>query len=276
MTPVVLYRSGLGESAEELECAAHFPVYRYRTQVPLGSLVIGRYSFLPFYDELEADVTLLGSRLINSLAQHRYIADFHYYDDLKDVTFPSWTRLEDVPLRLRSQPFVVKGRTNSRKFEWHRKMFAKDFAAAVNIAAELATDGLIGQQGVVIRQFVPLETFEEGITGTPLTNEWRVFYYRGRRLAWGYYWGILDDWSHVERATPDFECNGLPFADAIARRLVDKAPFVVLDIAKTQDGRWQVVELNDGSQAGLNGTVSPRELYGNLAKALKEPEPAHR
>lgn len=268
MTPVVLYRSGLADPAEELECAAHFPVYRYRAQVPAGSLVIGRYSLLPFYNEMEADINLLGSRLINSLAQHRYIADFQYYEDLKDVTFPSWTRLEDVPFRLRSQPFVVKGRTNSRKFEWHRKMFAKDFAAAVGIAADLATDGLIGQQGVVVRQYVPLETFEEGVTGTPLTNEWRIFYYRGERLAWGYYWGILDDWSHVERATPDFERSGLPFADAVAQRLVDKAPFVVLDIAKTQEGQWQVVELNDGCQAGLNGTVKPFELYGALAKAL--------
>lgn len=269
MRPVVLYRPGLSDESEEAVCRQHFPVYRYRTEVPPDSLVVGRYAFLPFYDEMEADVTRLGSRLVNSWAQHRYVADFQYYDDLKDVTFASWFRFEDVPYALRSSPLVVKGRTNSRKFEWHQKMFAPDFQAAVRIGAELAMDGLIGQQGLVLRQYVPLETFELSVTGTPLTNEWRIFYYQGQRLAWGYYWGNLDDWSRVDAALPDFETHGLPFADGVAQRLVDKVPFVVIDVAKTQDGRWMVVELNDGSQSGLNGVVPPQELYANLAKALK-------
>ncbi len=270
MNPVVLFRPGLGEESEEDICRQHFPVYRYRAQVPPGSLVVGRYSFLPFYDELEADVQLLGSQLINTHAQHRYVADFGYYEDLRDVTFPSWTRFEDVPHSLRTQPLIVKGRTNSRKFEWHQKMYAPNFQAAVRIGAELAVDGLIGQQGVILRQYVPLETFEISVTGTPLTNEWRVFYYRGRRLAWGYYWGNLDDWSHVERAEPDFVAQGLPFADEVAQRLADKVPFVVVDVAKTADGRWLVVELNDGNQSGLNGVIDAQQLYSNLAAALKE------
>lgn len=269
MNPVVLFRPGLGEESEESVCREHFPVYRYRAQIPAGSLVVGRYACLPFYDELEADVSLLGSRLINSWAQHRYVADFQYYEDLKDVTFASWFRFEDVPVSLRAQPLVVKGKTNSRKFEWHQKMFAPNFQAAVRIGSELAMDGLIGQQGLVLRQYVPLETFEMSITGTPLTNEWRIFYYRGQRLTWGYYWGNLDDWSKVEAAQPDFEAHGLPFADSVAQRLVDKVPFVVIDVAKTADGRWMVVELNDGNQSGLNGVIEPRELYANLAQALR-------
>lgn len=269
MSICLLYRPGLSDENEEQAARRHFPLHQLRAQIPTGSLVVGRYACLPFYDELEQDLKLLGSTMVNSYRQHRYVADFEYYDDLKDVTFPTWFRYEDVPPALRNGPFVVKGRTNSRKFEWHTKMFAQNFTAAVRIGSELATDGLLGSQGIVIRQFVPLETFETSVTGTPITNEWRLFYYRGQRLAHGYYWGNIDDWAPVEQARADFEAQGLPFADAVAQRLVDKTPFVVIDIARTAQGHWQVVELNDGCQAGLNGVIDPEELYGNLAKALQ-------
>jgi hypothetical protein len=272
LEPCILFRPGLSEEAEEQVARQHFPVYHYRAEVPAGSLVVGRYSFLPFYNELEKDVELLGSRLINSFRQHQYVAQLEYAQELADVTFPTWFRYEDVPHAARNQPFVVKGRTNSRKFEWGSKMFAKDFQAAVRIGADLATDGLIGPQGVVLRQYVPLQTFEVGVTGTPITNEWRIFYYQGQRLAHGYYWGaVIDDYAPVTEATPDFEAHGLPFADAIALRLVDKVPFVVLDIAKDVRGRWWLVELNDGSQAGLNGTVDAQTLFSGLRQVLLAP-----
>ncbi len=269
LQPCLLYRPGLSDDEEEAAARRHFPVVRYRTEVPRGSLVVGRYSVLPFADELEADLANLGSRLVNTLAQHRYVADLDYYEDFRDVTFPTWFRFADVPNALREQAFVVKGRTNSRKFEWGSKMYAPNFQQAVRIGAELMNDGLIGSQGVVLRQFVPLEVFETSVTGLPLTNEWRLFYYRGQRLAHGYYWGNIDDWSPVERARADFEATGLAFADQLAQRLTDKVPFVVLDIAKTESGQWVLVELNDGCQAGLNGTVDADTLYGALARAVQ-------
>lgn len=264
-----MFRTGPHTQAEEQAAREIFPVYRYRAEIARGSLVVGRYSLLPFYDEMERDVEILGSRLINSYRQHLYVAQLDYARDLEDVTFATWFRFEDVPRWARDSPFVVKGRTNSRKFEWRTRMFAEDFRAAVCIGAELAVDGLIGPQGVVLRQYVPLQTFEVGVTGVPITNEWRIFYYRGERLAHGYYWGPnIENWAPVVAATPDFEAKGLPFADAVAQRLVDKTPFVVLDIAKDETGRWWVVELNDGSQAGLNDTVDARVLFSGLKQAL--------
>lgn len=267
-TPCVLMRAGLDEEEEWQAASEFFPVFRLRSQVPPNSLVVGRYSVLPYFHELQADLAGTGSVLINSYEQHRYIANFDYLDDVQDATFATWFRLEDVPLSMRDKAFVVKGRTNSRKTEWSRKMFAPDFQQAVCIGAELLTDGLIGPQGLVIRQYVPLETFETAISGLPLTNEWRIFYYRGQRLAHGYYWSQLEDWRAVERATPEFLREGLPFADSLALRLAEKAPFVVLDVAKTASGRWVLVELNDGCMAGLNDTVPSRVLYENLRKAL--------
>lgn len=268
----VLMRTALAE-AEEVEAARrHFDVCKLRTEVPrgVGAMVVPRYSALPYMQELEADLKNLGCRLINTYAQHQYVADLDYYMDLSDVTFRTWFRLQDVPASMRDKPLVVKGRTNSRKFDWTTHMFARDFRAAVDIACELGKDGLIGSQGVVLREFVPLETFETTITGLPVTNEWRLFFYRGRLLAHGYYWGLIDNWDPVHAARPDFESAGIAFAQSVADRIGDQVPFVVIDIAKTQDGRWLVVELNDGCQAGLNGTVDPDTLYRNLRAALAD------
>lgn len=270
-SPCVLFRSTLAHEREERSHArAHFDVHELRTQVPKDSLVIGRYANLPFHQELESDLQNLGSRLINSTAQHRYVADFEYYDDLCDVTFPTWFDATHIPRSVReNEAFVVKGRTNSIKQAWSSMMFAQDFLTANRVAAALRSDGLIGPQGVVYRQYVPLETFEtSAVSGMPFSNEWRIFYLRGQRLAHGYYWSGIDDWSHVERATPEFLANGLPFADSVAARLVEKIPFVVVDIARTQAGQWMVVELNDGCQAGLNDSVPAAELYANLKVAL--------
>ena len=255
---------------EELAVAKqHFPVYRYRAEVPRGSLVVGRYANLPFHGELEQDLRLLGSSLVNSTMQHQYVANFDYYADLQDVTFPTWFRLEDVPAHKRNSAFVVKGRTNSRKQAWATHMHASDFAAAARLSAELLTDALLGPQGLVVREYVPLEVFEVScVNGLPFANEWRLFYYRGRRLAHGYYWSAIDDWSLVRAAEPGFEREGLPFADEVALRLVDKIPFVVIDIARTVEGRWVVVELNDGCQSGLNDSVPAEVLYRNLRAAL--------
>lgn len=268
-TPCILMRAGDGEEGERDAASRHFPVYALRSEVPKGSLVIGRYSTLPHHEELEADTKNLGSRLINTSAQHRYIANLDWYEDLADMTFPTWFRFQDVPSSAKSGAFVVKGRTNSRKQQWLEKMYAPDFQSAVRIGAELMNDGLIGQQGVVLRAFTPLETFEVScVNGLPFANEWRVFYLNGERLAHGFYWSGIDDWSKVDAARPGFESEGLALADAAAARVAGKAPFVVIDVARAQSGRWMVVELNDGTMSGLNDSVSAQELYAALAKKL--------
>ena len=268
---VILMRATRHEAEERDAASRFFKVVRLRTEVPPGSLVIGRYANLPYHGELEADIQNLGSRLVNSTMEHQYIANMDWYWDLSDVTFPTWFRLSDVPFSERGSALVLKGRTNSRKFEWNQKMFARNFEAASRIAVELNNDGLIGPQGVIARKYVPLETFEHTLTGTPITNEWRIFYLNGQRLAWGYYWGNIEDLAPVERARPAFEKEGLAFADTVAGRIASQVPFFVVDIARTQEGQWLVVELNDGCQAGLNGTIDPASFYAALSQHLGAP-----
>lgn len=272
LKPAILLRSlGLESEDEEFHANKHFNCYSVRSQIQPNDLVVCRYSALPFFNELVLDVHNVGAQLLNNYAAHQYCASFDYYYDIEDLTFKSWERLDMVPRSLHSQPFVVKGRTNSRKQEWTTKMFAQNFHSATNIAAELMCDGLIGQQGVIIRKYEPLETFETSVSGLPFTNEWRTFFLGDSLLSYGYYWGAISDDTKVKMAQDDFLKNGLSIATECAKIVSSKIPFCAIDVAKTQNGQWMVVELNDGQQAGLNSTINPDSLYENLKKELHKP-----
>lgn len=260
MTCTVLFRKDFSEEAKaEFDIARKYlPCTDSRVGIK-DSLVIGRYSVLPFYSELDGDLCVQGSSLINSPAQHRFIANFEWYDSLKDITPKTWFDLQSVPKD--GGPYVVKGRTNSRKFEWNKKMFALNYLAAVDIASELMNDGLIGPQGVLVREYVPLKTLEVGLHGLPFSNEWRFFYYRDQLLSYGFYWTASE-----ERGTMDEK--GLALAQEAASRIAKEATFFVIDVAQKANGDWTVIEVNDGQMSGLS-ECDPGQLYSNLAKALQ-------
>lgn len=261
MQPIILFRKDFS-TEEEFEIAKqYFDVVQYRSEVPRDSLVVGRYSFLPFYNELEKDVRNLGSTLINSYEQHLWIANMDYYYDLQEYTPETWSD-HDFYRCDYDGPFVVKGRTNSRKHQWNSMMFAQTKKDAIAIGSKLFQDSLIQEQGVVYRKYVPLKTFEIGINGLPFTNEWRFFYYKTTRLSYAYYWTTAEK-PELAQMTDE----GLELADRSAEIAAENVNFFVIDIAETQAGDWIVVEINDGSQSGLSYN-DPHALYSNLKKLL--------
>lgn len=267
MTPVILYR---GRDFEEYELKAvkqsGFRVVNSRIDASAGDLVIGRYSVLPYYLELERDLTKIGARLINSYRQHNYIADLReWYQDLSEFTPKTWFRLEDVPHN--AGPFVVKGKTNSKKFQWNELMFAKDWDAIGPIYSALLNDGLIGEQDVYVRQYIPLKTYMTSFYDLPITDEYRFFYYKGQVISSGYYWS-----SHVQDLMDLHICpnpSNVPWSiiTKVGEIVKSKAPFVAADFAQTADGNWILIELNDGQMSGLSEN-QPNLLYSNLMKAL--------
>jgi hypothetical protein len=258
MRPVVLFRSKLADESEVQDAKKYFPVCDSRCAVPKDSLVIGRYSVLPYYQELESDLKILGSELINSYQQHRWIADFDYYEDLKDYTPESWNDTNFYQCT-HPGPFVVKGKTNSRKHQWNSQMYAETKREACDIAGNLMADLMIGSQGIVYRKFVPLRVFEYGINGLPFSNEWRIFYYKTNRLSHGYYWSV------AENFPPEIDPEALKFADEVAQIASEHVNFFVLDVAEKADGGWILIEVNDACMSGLSENKG-ETLYSNLAK----------
>lgn len=254
----ILFRKSF-DFENELQIAQQYHTVYESRSLCHDDTVIGRYSVLPYYQELEKDLLYKKAKLINSYTQHRWIANFEYYNVgvLKAFTFPTWTD-DDFHTCKEPGPFVVKGRTNSRKHQWNTHMFAADRASAARIGAELCNDPLLGEQGILYRKYIPLETFEEGINGLPFTNEWRFFFFKQNLLTYGYYW------SQAENANKQIiPVDGVKFAQFIAKTVKNYVNFFVLDVAKTQTGAWILVEINDGQMSGL-GMCDPHELYRNL------------
>jgi hypothetical protein len=267
MRSVILQRSSLAEEAEVRAMFAVFGADRVlssRTQVRPGDLVIGRYSVLPYYEELDADVRLSGGALINNLAQHRYIADISQWSrDLEGLTPPAIDRFETL---LEDQAYVVKGETNSRKGRWRTHMFAQGKAEAIAVRSRLVEDGLLQDQTIYARPYVPLRSFGEGIGGIPISHEYRFFVCDGEILTGGFYWAehvgdLLD-----RGLLPVLPGRG-PVLDEVIARIGDKARFYVVDVAEKAEGGWMVVELNDGQMSGLS-CCDPVTLYTELDARL--------
>lgn len=234
------------DTQDELKAAESVAaISRYLSDIPEGSLVVGRYSVLPMYQWISEELAIRGSQLVNSPSAHRYIANMEWLEDLDGLTFPTFTRWDTLP----EGSYVVKGRTNSRKWEWKTKMFAETAGDVKRIAAALLDDPLIRDQGVVARTYVPLEEISEGINGLPITNEWRFFVFDGEILGGAYYWSLVDDLPFDPHSPPP-EATAL--VSEVIARVHEDVRFYVVDVARSKEGRWWVVELNDGQMSGLS------------------------
>lgn len=236
----------------------NFNTIEYRSLVKENSIVIGRYSVLPYYKELENELTYKNSRLINSYNQHNYIADItNYYQDVKGYTPNTYTEWGSLP----EGKYVVKGRTNSRKFEWNTKMFANSKSELLHIIKNVYGDSFLSDQGIVVRDYIPLKTFDISMNGLPITDEFRFFFYKSNLLCSGYYWSNFEEFNH------SVEDGMIKFAKKIANIIKDKANFFVLDIGKTENNDYILIEVNDGQMSGLS-MCDPAKLYENLKKYI--------
>lgn len=265
MKPVIYYRHDrdVSSEAEEAAMAASFRVVQSRMDVEEDELVIARYSALPFYQELEKDLSRKGARLINSYRQHRWIANLgDWYYDLEGMTPQTWHRLDMVPDD--AFPVVVKGETNSKKFLWDTHMFAKTRRDAANVMCNLMDDGIISGQPTFFRKYVPLKTYLVGLRGLPVTKEFRVFVCNRQILSIGYYWSNYDE-DLPEKPNPDDVPRD--FLRKVIGRVGNRAPFYAVDVAETASGDWIVIELNDGQMSGLSEN-DPAVLYPALRAAI--------
>ena len=264
----ILFRNGSwAEQDEFLAAQRYFSVYQFRSNIPSGSLVVPRYSALPFYNELEADVSILGSKLLNSHIQHKFVANFWpWYEILHDLTPKSWAQGTPYSVLPQDCSFVVKGATNSRKNYWKDRMFAKSAFDLPRVINSLLDEAELLSQGLIIREYVPLVQYDIGINGLPFTNEWRFFILNGRVIFGGYYWA--NEPEIYPGNLNEIPYNALKLADVVAKRIKDRIPFAVVDVGETTTGEWIVIELNDGQQSGLPVCQS-MDFYRILRDELK-------
>lgn len=275
MKPVILFRK-CTEAEQEIKSAAkYFSSYANRSAVPENSLVIGRYSVLPYYEELVCDLTTKQSRLINSYSQHRYLADVgNWYRDIYAYTPKTWTHLDAVPNY--AYPIIIKGRTNSKKFLWDTHMYAANKQEAAAVISRLFVDPTIGDQQLYFRKYVRLKQFMSGLRGLPVTKEFRVFVLDGQVLTRAFYWSnYVDDIISEGHPASSIDPNEVPadFLRNVISCIGNNARFYTIDVAQMIGGGWIVIELNDGQMSGLSMT-DPDELYKSMYEVLRYTDPA--
>lgn len=275
--PVILFRYfNLETKEEQAICAKHFKTVQSRSDAEniKNKIVIGRYSVLPFYKELENDLSYFNSKLINSFREHRYIADLKNWALDVDVDEPlltahtprTWLSFQDVPDNI---PLILKGETNSRKDKWNTHMFAKNKTEAIQIYLKLKNDRFFENQEIYIREYLKLKTyFTDPVNEQPVTKEFRFFCYQDKVLAGGYYWSNhLDQVKKIEE--PKISDVPESFLNKLTNIISRSATFYVVDVAQLENGEWILIELNDGQMSGLS-EVDPNELYSNLKQCFIE------
>jgi hypothetical protein len=163
----------------------------------------------------------------------------------RSLCFDAPPSAEEVGAALGWPVFVKGARQTSR----HNKALcvANTPAEFEAIMGAWRGDDILWWQPVVCREWVKLRRVAEPSSDLlPVAFEFRSFWYRGQLGGVGAYW-----------ATPAYALNERERADALAvgeeaaRRI--GAAFLVIDLAQREDGRWIVIECNDGQDAGYSG-----------------------
>jgi ATP-grasp domain, R2K clade family 3 len=185
----------------------------------------------------------------------------HWYPLLEDLTprsvwFPRPPAVAEVADRL-DWPVFVKG---TRQTSGHRRALSvvEGPEQFERVMAAWSGDPILRHQGVVCREYARLRLVDDSDPNRlPSAFEFRTFWWRAQLAGCGRYW-----WEGKSyRLTESEEADALALAREAARRV--NVPFLVLDIAQTVDGRWLVIECNDGQESGYGG-VSPLALWQRI------------
>lgn len=155
-------------------------------------------------------------------------------------------------------PWIVKDHIKSAKEEWDEACYVPEGADRATFDA--VCRGLIAHRGdqfcggIVIRRYVPLTPCYVPDPGMTAFDEYRLFFWEGELLCWAHY---------LDAVPPAFLP---PFAPQRWRFLGDRidSPFFVADVARTNDGGWTVIEINDGGYASMPACMDPRAFYAEL------------
>lgn len=159
-------------------------------------------------------------------------------------------------------PLIVKDYVKSAKHSWLDACYISDSSQMSEVTrvvdnfVELRGDSL--NEGLVFREFLELEQVtEHSKSGMPLFLEYRLFYLQGKPVALIPYW---EEGSYPEEEIPLERFNRIA--------LTIESSFFAMDIARSVDGEWYIIELGDGQVSGLPERADVNNFIKGLAKAM--------
>ena len=202
----------------------------------------------------------MGLRLINSPEEHVRASELEYwYGAIEDLTprtmvFETLPSASDIEAQF-SWPVFLKGSRQTSKHNPDLSVI-RDREHYRRAADDYRDDSILHWQKPVVREFVPLLTVQGNVPGKVQPSiEYRSFWWYGECVGWGRYWYQVEPYECADAEA------GLAIAGKAAARL--HVPFLVVDFAKTQAGKWIVIECNDAQESGYVG-IAPQALWRNL------------
>jgi hypothetical protein len=246
----------VGVAAYDFNFELHFACdHPYRIEGE--ELCVLRIGPIPDYPTEFKDKLEMGLRLVNSPTEHALASELeNWYPLIRDLTprtrvFDTLPSAEEVEANF-EWPVFMKGSRQTSKHNpdlsvvQNRSHYEQASQAYMN-------DTILHWQKPVIREFVPLMPVTGKVPGKVQPSvEYRSFWWHGKCVGWGRYWYQVKPYDcHDTEA-------GLAIAQQAATRL--KVPFLVVDFAKTAEGRWIVIECNDAQESGYAG-IPPQVLW---------------
>lgn len=251
--------------AYDVDFNLHFACRRPRHRGQIRN-VVARVGALNDYQIGYQQLKDCDVELVNSPAQHENGSEVPSWYPMLDDCTPRSRWYDDPPSvetieEIFGWPVFVKG---ARQTSRHAaaKCIARNREEYTQLVQAYQNDTILRWQQCVIREFVQLRSV--GVEASPKVRpsfEFRTFWWHDVLVGAGPYWQGFANyrWSNTERE----EC--LKVAQSAASRI--DCPFLVVDMAQTQDGQWIVIECNDGQESGYSG-VSPNVIWNNVARLV--------
>lgn len=266
-----LLKSETGQPAYDFPIEMFLPCRR-PWQRPPEIRAIGRIGAFVDYAARYERLLRCGIRLVHDPEEHLRCSELpRWYRLLADLT-PRSLWFDEVPNarevgQMLGWPIFVKG---ARQTSRHRRSLSiingpEAFETAMR---SYRNDPILRWQRIVCREYVPLRPVEdrwEIPDRIPNSFEFRTFWWRGRLAGFGPYWQS----GRSYRPTEAERAEAIAVAREAALRI--GTAFPVIDIAQAADGRWLVVECNDGQESGYAG-VHPLALWQSLLAFEADPQ----
>lgn len=160
---------------------------------------------------------------------------------------------------------IIKDFVKSRKHEWLDACYVPNISDGENLnrvvhnfVQRQKSDGVF-EGGLIFREYVPFKKI--GVhpkSGLPLVNEHRIFVFRGQIFFQVPYWlNVKADYTNT--AVPNSK-----YLQRLVEKIFLHTDFFAMDVAELDSGEWLMVELNDGSTAGLPEGADLKDFYSKL------------
>lgn len=221
------------------------------------------------YSEVVEALEEIGMKPLISEEEHLRCSTIEkWYPVLKDktpftVVYDKFPDLQEVEKQF-SFPIFIKG---NRQTNRHKKSqcIIENAVDYEKLKLEWEKDPVLYWQKIAIREYVPLKTIDEESfpDQVPISYEFRFFCFEGKCMGYGPYWYMGQNYSMA----PEDKEEAVQLAEWAAGKL--SAVFPAIDLAKTADGRWILIEVNDAQESGFVG-LNSISLWRNVVEAAQD------